>query len=400
MTRLKLSINKPHVFEHWLDFGNVTTSDDGGILVLRKKPDLSLGTEMGLVSKNRHSNVCLSFEVNIKNDTCFIAKILQIDQFDQRTNSYHLMYQPNDCYIARHDHIFARLHLSRNSWEKFDLVYEAGDLSVFNNDELLLKIFDGKLRRGYGFLGIRGGEAHLKNINLVAPAHPHSSGVNNDKEYEILHDFATPFLPVVSIITTVYDRVQCLKDCIKSVRHSTFHDYEHIIVSDAPPPEVTAGIRELIRSDDEGLGRICYANLTRRHNNWGIAPASVGLGLARGDYIGFLSDDNGYMPDHIATLVRALETDPDLGFVYSSCLYDGRAILKSPTPRPGQIDLGQPLFRRDMFHRYLNNQLPFNNLAWDWQMIEFFMRRGVRWKHINKPTFVFRLAKYPTVTGV
>jgi hypothetical protein len=28
-------------------------------------------------------------------------------------------------------------------------------------------------------------------------------------------------------------------------------------------------------------------------------------------------------------------------------------------------------------------------------MIERFIRSGVRWKHLNEATFIFRLAKYP-----
>jgi hypothetical protein len=113
----------------------------------------------------------------------------------------------------------------------------------------------------------------------------------------------------------------------------------------------------------------------------------------------FLSDDNCYLPDHLDPLAATLETEPGLGFVYSSCLYDGRLTLKWSPPRPGRIDLGQPLFRRELFDWYLNGTLPFREHSWDWQMIDHFMRNGVRWKHINKPTFVFRSEKYPDLTG-
>ena len=39
--------------------------------------------------------------------------------------------------------------------------------------------------------------------------------------------------------------------------------------------------------------------------------------------------------------------------------------------------------------------LPFSERAWDWRMIELFMEKGVRLKHIRDATFVFRLAEYP-----
>lgn len=378
-----------------MEVGRVITPGEDGVQVLRREADMSPGAEQGLASKNSYGNMSMSFEVNIKNDTCFVAKILQASQLDQKANSYHLMYQPNDCYLARHNHIFARLQLNTNTWEKLDLAYDEGEVSFFHNEKLLLKVCDGKLRRGYAFLGIKAGEAHLKNVVIAAKPRPSSSNSHANIEYKLLHDFTTPFSPVVSIITTVYDRVECLRNCIKSLKRSTFHNYEHIIVSDCPPDEVLDGIKAVVQDENESHGRICYINLLKRHNNWGIAPATVGLGLAQGDYVGFLSDDNGYAPDHIETLVHALEQNAFLGFAYSSCLYDGRGILRSPIPRPGQIDLGQPLFRRELFVKYLHNKLPFSILAWDWQMIDFFMRKGVKWKHINKPSFLFRLNRYP-----
>ncbi len=386
--------NETNIFAHWVDFGQVVEPGDDGVWILKKEPDMSSGAEKGLVSKTSYGNMRLSFEVNLKNDACFIAKILQAGQFDQKTNSYHIMQHPQEGYFARHYHIFEKLRLPPNVWEKLELAHHDGEIALSRNDKLVLKLFDGKLRRGYAFLGLKAGAAHLKNISLAAAQAPvHSPSIHGSNTHEILHDFSTPLAPMVSIITTVYDRIECLKNCIKSVKGSTFHDYEHLIVSDAPPEEIVAKIMKIIETEDNG--KIRYANLARRYNNWGIAPAAAGLRLAQGDYIGFLSDDNGYTPEHISTLVQALEKNPELGFAYSSCLYDGRGILNSSVPRLGRIDLGQPLFRREIFQRYLQNQLPFNILAWDWQMIEFFMRQGVRWKHINQPSFLFRLAKYP-----
>jgi hypothetical protein len=108
-----------------------------------------------------------------------------------------------------------------------------------------------------------------------------------------------------------------------------------------------------------------------------------------------LSDDNGYVPTHFDKLVATLEQDPELGFVYSSCLYGGRATLRTPSPRPAEIDLGQPLFRRVLFVQHLAGELPFHEFGWDWRMIESFLKKGVRWRHVDEATFVFRLASYP-----
>lgn len=209
-------------------------------------------------------------------------------------------------------------------------------------------------------------------------------------QFEILRTRTRPHTPVISIITTVYDRKECLERCIRSVQSLRFTDYEHIIVADCPPRTVQADLARMVAQSD----RITLVSLTSRRNDWGISPASAGLSLAKGKYVCFLSDDNGYLPHHFDRLVEALETDYQLGFAYSSCLYNGNRILNTSRPDPGQIDLGQPLFRRELFTRYFGGSLPFREFGWDWRVLERFMLEGTRWKHIDDPTFIFRLAKY------
>ena len=90
-----------------------------------------------------------------------------------------------------------------------------------------------------------------------------------------------------------------------------------------------------------------------------------------------------------------LDRTPTLGFVYSSCRYGGRLILRHPVPAPARIDLGQPMFRRALFRTHLSDDLPFQMMAWDWALITTLVQHGVRWKHVDVPSFIFRLACYP-----
>jgi glycosyltransferase involved in cell wall biosynthesis len=197
--------------------------------------------------------------------------------------------------------------------------------------------------------------------------------------------------PRVSIVTTVYDRVACLRRCLRSVQHLAFRDLEHLVVSDAPPPAVAAEIAALAAA-----AQVRHLDLPTRTNDWGCSPANAGLRAARGEYVCFLSDDNAYLPDHFGPLVAALDADPSLGFVYSSCLYAGRKELRYAPPAGARIDLGQPLFRRSVLREQLGDELPGRgSFAWDWDLIHALLERGVRWQHIDAPTFVFRLAAYP-----
>ena len=107
----------------------------------------------------------------------------------------------------------------------------------------------------------------------------------------------------VSIVTTVFDRVACLRRCIRSVQRSEYPDLEQIIVSDHPPQAIASEIAA--SAMEAGLA---YLDLPVRTNDWGHSPAQAGLQVASGDYVCFLSDDNAFMPGHFGPLVAALET--------------------------------------------------------------------------------------------
>ena len=390
--------------DDWEDHGHLFTTEENGGILFRKLVDSGPGTERGLVSKKSYSSVDLSFEVNIESDSCFIAKIHQVDRYDQLTNSYHLMCNENRNYFARHFHIFKHLHIDRNRWEKIKITFFNGKITFYRGEVLVFSIEDYLLNSGYAFLGIRGGVARLRNISIKDPTKPKplvekiSEPVAHEKEYEVLHKTGNGGWPMVSIITTVYDRLECLQNCIRSVKQQNFTNYEHIVVADCPPIEIVKKLQETVQLENNG--KISFVNLKQRSNNWGIKPASIGIGLSRGKYICFCSDDNGYAPDHLMNLVRILENNEQIGFAYSSCKYDGRLILDSPVPRFRSIDLGQPLYRKYLFDQYLSGTLPYNVLSWDWQLIDTFIKKGVKWKHHHSATFLFKLEKYHRIMTI
>ena len=200
--------------------------------------------------------------------------------------------------------------------------------------------------------------------------------------------------PRVSIITTVYDRMACLRRCLRSVQHLHWTDFEQIVVSDCPRPTIEAEIDRIV--EEIGDPRIRHIRRETRANDWGMTPAFTGRQAAAGEFVCFLSDDNAYLPDHFGPLIEAFDADPELGFVYSSCLYAGRQILGTAPPMGAHIDLGQPLFRRSV----LPMELPFHEFAWDWCLIHLLLSQGVRWHHHNMPSFIFRLDAYPSLCEV
>lgn len=381
----------PGLGDDWEVFGPVSCRQVAGALVLTKAWDRSPGAERGFVSRRAYEDVELSFEVLVSPGACFIAKVSQAEGLDQTSNSYHL-YCDGGAYLARHFHVFRHVEVARGAWERLRITHGGGVLSLFREDRLLCRTRDRQLRGGYAFLGLKGGEIRLRNVRLASLARGEAQAASAP-EGQLLHAARNMEGPRVSIVTTVYDRTDCLRRCIRSVRKLAYPDYEHVIVSDGPPAPVVEEIRRIVQEQDDG--RISYLNLLRRFNNWGIAPAAAGLRRSRGEFVSFLSDDNGYLPDHLGPLVSALDRDARIGFAYSSCLYDGRLVLRHPVPRPGAIDLGQPLFRRELFELHFGDDIPFNVMAWDWYLIDALLRKGVRFKHVDAATFVFRLARYP-----
>ena len=202
--------------------------------------------------------------------------------------------------------------------------------------------------------------------------------------------------PRVTIVTTVFERVDCLRRCLRSVQKLKYRDIEQIVVSDSPPDEIVVEIAALC----ESFG-VTHYNMYHRANDWGISPAMAGLRASLGEFVCFLSDDNAYLPDHFGPLVAAFDADPGLGFVYSSCLYAGHKELRQAPPAGAGIDLGQPLFRRALLKEHFNDVLPCRGaFSWDWELISALMRLGVRWQHVDETTFVFRLMAYPELMAV
>src|SRR5262245_39226746 len=118
----------------------------------------------------------------------------------------------------------------------------------------------------------------------MLPGEPMSSGDRNPRS-------GSPAL--VSIVTTVYDRVECLATCIRSVADLSFQNYEHIIVADHPPPGVLARLEAVVGTANDP--RIILYDLPERTNDFGISPAAFGLRKAAGKYVCFLDDDNVYL---------------------------------------------------------------------------------------------------------
>jgi glycosyltransferase involved in cell wall biosynthesis len=102
--------------------------------------------------------------------------------------------------------------------------------------------------------------------------------------------------PMVSIIVRTKDRPVLLKRAIASIAEQTYRPIEVVLVND--------GGSELNVKELKGILGDVSLNYIRLEENKGRAQAgNVGIDNAKGEYIGFLDDDDEFYPEHVETLM-------------------------------------------------------------------------------------------------
>lgn len=113
-------------------------------------------------------------------------------------------------------------------------------------------------------------------------------------------------MPLVSVIITTYNRPQYVVCAIESVLHQTFQDYELIVIDD--------GSEEKMEWITDRYENVQYFY----QENRGLAAArNAGIERSKGKYLVFLDDDDLLEPDKLETQVPIIDSDHELGFVYS-----------------------------------------------------------------------------------
>ena len=104
----------------------------------------------------------------------------------------------------------------------------------------------------------------------------------------------------VSAIVTTYNRPQEARRAIRSVLAQTYQALEVIVVEDGSDSGIEAWLKQ------EGWNHVQYV---RHVSNKGLAAArNTGISLTKGEYIGFLDDDDEWTPERIDRQVQLLDT--------------------------------------------------------------------------------------------
>lgn len=167
-----MPLEPSRVLADWITVGDSATIDSDDDVELFKPHDDAPGSETGLASRVAFTDVMLSFEVWVEDGCSFIAKVHQTDQLNQKTNSYHFVVNSQLAYAARHNHIFKRVEFTRGAWQSAALRRVQDRFELQLNGETMFSVSDRLMKRGYCFLGIKGGRAKLRNVRLQDLATP------------------------------------------------------------------------------------------------------------------------------------------------------------------------------------------------------------------------------------
>jgi len=123
-----------------------------------------------------------------------------------------------------------------------------------------------------------------------------------------------PFIPTVSIVTVVYNRVNQLEETILSVLNQQFDKFEYIIIDGGS----TDGTIDLIRKYED---RIAY---WISEKDKGIYDAmNKGIDAAKGKWINFMNCGDRFMPDALSSVFSEDHNGADIVF--------GDTIIRYPT---------------------------------------------------------------------
>lgn len=125
--------------------------------------------------------------------------------------------------------------------------------------------------------------------------------------------------PLVSAIVPSYNYAAYVVEAVESCLAQTFADLEVVVVDDRSTDDSPRLLRE--RYADHPRVRLLLAE-----ENKGVSGNfNRGLQAARGKYVGYCCADDAWLPEHVATLVPALESASGVALAYARARQLGRS---------------------------------------------------------------------------
>ena len=171
----------------------------------------------------------------------------------------------------------------------------------------------------------------------------------------------------ISIVVPVYNLENCIESTVASIQSQTYRNIEIILVNDGSN-DSTPQILDRLAATDERI-RVIH------QSNSGVTNARLhGVVEATGQWIGFVDGDDYIEPDMYELLLRNAQTyGADISHCGYQMVFPSRVDYYYNTGRLAQHDKGEALmellagsiepglwnklFRRDLFHRLLHDDV-------------------------------------------
>ena len=212
-------------------------------------------------------------------------------------------------------------------------------------------------------------------------------------------------LPKVSVVTATWRRPRTiLERCIPSIRAQDYQgEIQHLIVTDGTDPELNAVLYEAGYYEDNPLRRLVQLGRNWSgddvvHGGVGTIPRLVGSWLAAGEYIGYLDDDNEFLPHHVSAMTAALESSGrDFAVSRWQHHFRGGPVGGAAPPGRGRTDTSGIMCRASILPR---GNWQVDGYEADGALAERWVAAGCTWAFVEEPTFVLYEARHGRADGV
>ena len=209
------------------------------------------------------------------------------------------------------------------------------------------------------------------------------------------------FLPPLTVVITVYNGENFLRDTIDSVLQQSYPAAQVIVVNDGSTDRsssIAHGFGERVRVLDRG--------------NAGVsASRNAGIVEAKTDWVALMDHDDLWETEHLGNLAHAIAQNPESDICYSG----GRELV--PDPDSGEFRVGEkmPFPTNEQLPRMLMERCAFIPSATamrrstvlaaggfdsryvnlqDWELWLRLFHRGAKFIHTPEPTLLYRI--HPT----
>lgn len=144
----------------------------------------------------------------------------------------------------------------------------------------------------------------------------------------------------ISVITISLNAIDTIEQTVRSVLQQPVSDLDYIVIDGGS----TDGTREFLESCGDSITTLIS------EPDKGISDAfNKGIGLARGDYIGFLNSDDFYRPNIIPEIISFANNQNTPDVIYGSINYQSGDLVYRESPRLNRIWDYMSIFHPAMF---------------------------------------------------